>query len=242
MQESRANFGYRWWPEGKVINWGPRFNYSRIYDYNGVQTDEDINLNVQAQFTRNMNINFGLTGGMERYGGIDFDRRRVSVGGGVNTSRRFSFGGFMNVGKQIRYIADPYLGDGLNGALFITLRPVSRLQSQIEINTSRFVDPRVDHEVFNVKIFRALTTYQFTERLLARNITEVNTFDGTLALNLLATYRVNSGTVFYAGYDDRYRHADRFDTITYPALAFPGEAYRRTNRAFFMKLQYLFRY
>ena len=242
MQESRGNFGYRWWPGGKVINWGPRFNYSRIYDYNGVQTDEDINLNVQAQFTRNMNINFGLTGGMERYGGIDFDRRRVSVGGGVNTSRRFSFGGFMNVGKQIRYIADPYLGDGLNGALFITLRPVSRLQSQIEINTSRFVDPRVDQEVFNVKIFRALTTYQFTERLLARNITEVNTFDGTLALNLLATYRVNSGTVFYAGYDDRYRQEDRFDTVTYPALVFPGQNYRRTNRAFFMKLQYLFRY
>ena len=89
---------------------------------------------------------------------------------------------------------------------------------------------------------RALTTYQFTERLLARNITEVNTFDGTLALNVLATYRVNSGTVFYAGYDDRYRHADKFDLVTYPALAFPGQAYQRTNRAFFMKLQYLFRY
>ena len=205
-----------------MINWGPRFNYSRIYDYNGVLTDEDINLNVQAQFTRNMNINASVTGGMERYGGIDFDRRRFSLGGGVNTSRRFSFGGFMNIGKQIRYIEAPYLGNGLNGALFITLRPVSRLQSQIEINTSRFVDPRIDREVFNVKILRALTTYQFTDRLVMRNITEVNSFDGTLALNLLGTYRVNSGTVFFAGYDDRYRHADKFDSLTYPALVFPG--------------------
>ncbi len=242
MQESRGNFGYRWWPESWVINWGPRFNYSRIYDYNGVLTDEDINLNVQAQFTRNMNINASVTGGMERYGGIDFDRRRFSLGGGVNTSRRFSFGGFMNIGKQIRYIEAPYLGNGLNGALFITLRPLSRLQSQIEINTSRFVDPRIDREVFNVKILRALTTYQFTERLLMRNITEVNSFDGTLALNLLGTYRVNSGTVFFAGYDDRYRHADKFDSLTYPALVFPGRDYQRTNRAFFVKLQYLFRY
>ena len=89
-----------------MINWGPRFNYSRIYDYNGVLTDEDINLNVQAQFTRNMNINGSVTGGMERYGGIDFDRRRFSLGGGINTSRRISFGGFMNIGKQIRYIED----------------------------------------------------------------------------------------------------------------------------------------
>jgi len=225
-----------------VINWGPRFNYSRIYDYSGVLTDEDINLNLQAQFTRNMNINASLTGGMERYGGIDFDRRRFSLGGGVNTSRRFSFGGFMNIGKQIRYIEAPYLGDGVNGALFITLRPVSRLQSQIDINLSRFVDPRIDREVFNVKILRALTTYQFTDRFVMRNITEVNSFDGTLALNLLGTYRVNSGTVFFAGYDDRYRHDDKFDTLTYPALVYPGSDYRRTNRAFFVKLQYLFRY
>jgi hypothetical protein len=242
MQETRGNFGYRWWPESWVINWGPRFNYSRIYDYNGILTDEDINLNVQAQFTRNMNINAGLTGGMERFGGIDFERQRVSLGGGVNTSRRFSFGGFVNIGKQIRYIETPYLGDGRNGALFITLRPVARLQSQIDINISRFVEPVFDSEVFNVKIVRALTTYQFTDRFLVRNITEVNSFDGTLALNLLGTYRVNSGTVFYAGYDDRYRHADKFDTITYPALVFPGTAYQRTNRAFFVKLQYLFRY
>ena len=119
---------------------------------------------------------------------------------------------------------------------------MSRLQSQIEINSSRFVDPRIDREVFNVKILRALTTYQFTERFVMRNITEVNSFDGTLALNLLGTYRVNSGTVFFAGYDDRYRHDDKFDTITYPALVYPGSNYRRTNRAFFMKLQYLFRY
>ena len=115
IQESRGSFGYRWWPESWVINWGPRFNYSRIYDYSGVLTDEDINLNVQAQFTRNMNINGSLTGGMERYGGIDFDRHRFSLGGGVNTSRRFSFGGFMNIGKQIRYIETPYLGDGGTG-------------------------------------------------------------------------------------------------------------------------------
>ena len=116
MQETRGNFGYRWWPESWVINWGPRFNYSRIYDYNGVQTDEDINLNVQAQFTRNMNINGSVTGGMERYGGIDFERQRFSLGGGVGTSRRISFGGFVNVGKQIRYTETPYLGDGRNAA------------------------------------------------------------------------------------------------------------------------------
>ena len=45
-----------------------------------------------------------------------------------------------------------------------------RLQSEINISTSRFVDVRSDTEVFDVKIFRTRTTYQFTNRLVVRNI------------------------------------------------------------------------
>ena len=118
----------------------------------------------------------------------------------------------------------------------ITLRPVSRLQSQISLNTSRFVDTRTNTRVFDVKVLYALTTYQFTERLLLRNILEHNTLDRTVGGNLLFTYRVNAGTVFFVGYDDRYRQDDRFDP-----LAVTSPAYRRTNRAVFTKLQYLFR-
>ena len=93
-------------------------------------------------------------------------------------------------------------------------------------------------EVFNVKIFRALSTYQFSERLLFRNIAEVNTFDKTLALNVLLTYRVNSGTAFYIGYDDRYQQREQF----HDHEIFPGTGYQQTNRAIFTKLQYLFRF
>ena len=46
-----------------------------------------------------------------------------------------------------------------------------------------------------------MTTYQLTDRLLVRNISEYNMFDRTFGLNLLLTYRVNAGTVFYIGYD-----------------------------------------
>lgn len=46
------------------------------------------------------------------------------------------------------------------------------------------------------------------ERLLLRNIGEHNTFDTTLSLNFLVTYRVNAGTVFYVGYDDHHQQVD----------------------------------
>jgi hypothetical protein len=47
---------------------------------------------------------------------------------------------------------------------------------------------------------------------------------------------VNAGTVFFLGYDDRYRQGDR---LSPPII--PGSDYRRTNRAIFTKLQYLLR-
>ena len=103
------------------------------------------------------------------------------------------------------------------------------------------LDPLDQTEVFDVKIFRASTTYQFTDRLLIRNILEHNTFSGTLGVNLLATYRVNSGTVFYIGYDDRYRQGDLIFDDDGDPLFFATDL-ERTNRAFFTKISYLFRY
>jgi hypothetical protein len=58
----------------------------------------------------------------------------------------------------------------------------------------------------------------------------------TIFQNFLVTYRVNSGTVFYVGYDDRFKQGDAIS----PTL-FPDSSYRRTNRAVFTKFQYLFR-
>ena len=134
-------------------------------------------------------------------------------------------------------MTNPFLGNGANASLFLTLRPVSRLQSQVDIITSNLTDPRDHTLVFDAKIYRALTTYQFTERLLARNISEFNSLSKTWAINLLATYRLNAGTVFFVGYDDHYQQGDQIS-----ATLFPDSTYRRTNRSFFTKLQYLFRY
>jgi hypothetical protein len=47
---------------------------------------------------------------------------------------------------------------------------------------------------------------------------------------------VNSGTVFFFGYDDRFRQGDAINPIL-----FTESDYRRTSRAIFMKLQYLYR-
>jgi len=239
METTSTNLSYRWWPANWLVNWGPRVNHRRIYDFDGVLQDSQTGLNLQARFARNIDVTASANRDMERFGGIDFWKTRYTVGGNVRTSRWVSLGGEINTGDQILFEDNAYLGSGAEYQLNMTLRPTSRLQSDVTLDTSRFVDIRsgIEEEIFDVQIWRAFTTYQFTSRLLLRNIMEYNSFDKRLLANILGTYRVNAGTVFFVGYDARYDQGNRFNE-----QLFPSSRLLRTNHAIFMKLQYLFRF
>ena len=252
QRETEARLDYLWWPQSWVISWGPEFRYGRNYNFDGVLADENLRAGVSANFAKNVRYSFDLDQDMERFYGIDFEKRRYRMFGNVSTSRVFSFGTGFDWGDEIYFDgANPFLGRESGFRTFINFRPVSRFATNINITTSRFMDPlglfaagindgerSEDGEIFNVNIFRALNTYQVTDRLALRNITEFNTYRGTVGLNLLATYRVNSGTAFYVGYDDHYRQYELFDDQVNAI----DRGYLHTNRAVFTKIQYLFRY
>ncbi len=252
IKAGTGNVGYRWWPESWLINWGPSFNYTRNWNFENDLEDEMANAGVNFSFAKNIRVNAGYSRDMERFGGINFDKEYYSLGGNVSTIRELSIGGFFSYGDQVRYdLANPansFLGTGGRGGVFMSLRPFSRLQSQVNISTSNLIDPFSDTEIFDVKIYRALTTFQFTDRLLLRNILEYNTFQRTMGANVLFTYRINSGTVFFIGYDDRYQQGDLIFDSANSQYAYLGNPVfyttdlMRTNRAFFTKISYLFRY
>ncbi len=251
MRRYDGSAGYQWWPESWVISWGPEVRYGQNYNFDNVLEDENASVGLSANFVKNIRYGFTANQDMERYEGLNFDKSRYSMFGNVNT-KLISFGGGFDWGDQIYFdAANPFLGRETSARLFMFFRPVSRLQSQIRVTTSRFTDPNgffipdvnegeraEDGVIFNVNIFRALSTYQFTDRLLFRNITEFDTYDQTLGLNFLFTYRVNSGTAFYIGYDDHYRQREQFED----QVNITGTGYQQTNRAIFTKIQYLFRY
>ena len=240
-RQARASVSYRWYPESWLINWGPRASYDRNYDFAGILQDEGRNIGLNASFAKNINVSVSARRDMERFGGINFLKNRYSAGGGVNTSRRIGIGGFFNWGDEINFSDIPFLGSGSSANIFLNLRPVSRFQANLTLSTSRLVDPATMQDVFDVKIYRAFSTYQFTDRLLFRNIMEFNTFAHTLGANMLLTYRVNSGTVFFIGYDDRYRQGTLILDDNDDPLFFTTD-FERTNRAFFTKMSYLFRF
>jgi hypothetical protein len=237
QRQSLANVSYRWWPGHAVVNWTPRLSHSRNYQFNGVLQEELNGGTVNVLFARNITVDAGLNRDMERYRELDFWKTRYSLATAINASRRVTVAASLIRGDQIRFVVNPFLGVATAWTLGVTAKPVSRFQSDFALSTTRFIDARTGHQEFDIKIARLQTTYQFTQRLLIRNITEHNTFDRTAGVNVLVTYRVNAGTVFYAGYDDRYREGDTIDPVL-----FSQPDYKRTNRAVFAKLQYLFRH
>ena len=241
-----GNISYSWWPETWLINWGPEARYMRDYAFDGSLQDEVADVGLNFNFAGNFGFNGNARREMERYAGINFFKTNYRMFGRYSTTH-YGIGLGLNRGEEIFFDeTNPYLGHQSSLFSFITLRPFPRLQSDVNINTRQFTDIYGGGgKVFDVKIFRALSTYQFTERFLLRNISEYNTLDKTLALNLLLTYRVNAGTVFYVGYDDHYQQADLIERDrdgdgVDDRLYFTTDR-RRTNRALFLKLQYLFR-
>ena len=232
-----ADVQYDWRPESWVISWGPGFRYTRNVDHAGVLQDEDFRGDLNLRFARNVFFRADGRREMERFNGVDFHKTRFSVRNGIRSSRRFSIFYGVDWGDQIRFVDAPFLGRMFDYNVNVTLLPTSRLNAQFQVASARFTDARTGALEFDVKLLRAFTTYQFSDRLLLRNILEHDTGNGKVGINLLVTYRVNAGTVFYAGFDDRlqqgiYLDRDQFDS----------RHLQRHRRAFFTKLQYLFRY
>ena len=237
----RDNFGsvsYRWYPETWIVNWGPRVGYSRAYDYAGVQQDDGREFNVSAQFARNINIGGGFSREMEHFEGIDFDKSRYSFNANINASRLISVNVFLNGGDGLYYNSEPaLLGKERQMNINFNIRPISRLSSTLMINTNHLESPALKQTLVNVKIYRSVTSFQFSNRLTARTIIERNSESKKLGFNILGAYRINSGTAFFVGYDDHYKNANKINSTL-----FSTSELRRTNRAIFTKLQYLFRF
>jgi len=236
LQQTSGTVSYRWWPESNLMTWGPSVTYLRLYDHGGVLQDEQLQGMASFSFRNNMAITGMVNRDLERYGQIDF--RKTGYGFfGVISARILSIYGGYNWGDGILYADDPYLGRSTIGNVNFRFQPTSRLRTEFNMVSSDFVNPLDGVGIFRVKIFRTRSTYQFTDRLLVRHIAEHNTQSVTVGNNVLFTYRINAGTVLFLGYDDRFQRGTRIDS-----LLFPFTGLQRTNRAFFGKLSYLFRY
>lgn len=235
MVETQGDVSYRFWPQGIVIGWGPGVEYLRNYDYAGILQDESASLDVNINFARNISARAELERTMERFRGVDFFMTKGSAQLDLDYSRNFSAEVEGEWGDGLRYSGSPFVGRIFEGGVEITLRPSPRLETGLSLEVSRLTDPRTDLKVVDQNIYRTRTTYQFSDRLFLRSILEYDTGLDRFGNNLLLTYRINSGTVAFAGYDDR------FERSSFLAQPIGVDRVQRANRSVFLKIAYLFR-
>ena len=241
--------GYTFYPQDSiVVNWRPSFNFSRVYNHQAELTDEDIRAGIDFDFKGQFSINVDLSKSFELYEDTTFSFRSISLRGGANPSKWFSFFSHFTIGEGINYNS-LRLARRTTAGGHLTLKPISQLVFDFSTSRQDFNTREEGGEIFTAQTFRLKTVYQFNPRFFIRYIfqyrfvnrnpleffyedededeEEVIPWEERFASCFLVSYKINPQTVFFFGYNDFFFN--------------PLEKFYHTGRTFFVKLSYNFR-
>lgn len=257
--EQYAN--YRWRPDSnQIVSLGPSgyalFNWNRKGELQDWYADAGFGIQLKRQTFLDMD----RAESYELYEGQGFRTQQTTVSivsdpiEWVGFSASYSSGTSINYGPPTGLL--PYKASGRGGNFTITFRPTSRasfyqsyLYRQLATRSDVIAVTAAGTSIFNNHILRTKVNYQFTRKLSLRFILDYDAVLPNMSLialehekritpDLLLTYLVNPGTAIYVGYTDRYENLllapgnfTRFGAPTTP-----------TDRQFFVKVSYLFRY
>jgi hypothetical protein len=256
---------YRWFPKGKrLLSFGPSGGFSAIWDHRNQLQDWDGGAEFDIEFPSSTQFEVGFDRFYERYEGLSFHRSVLRGYASTSWLKWLSLEGSFKTGTAINYYpADgiaPFLGDGSQGSLGLTLRPSSRLRLDETYIYNR-LQTRPDApvpagaagaDIFNQHLARSKANYQFTRALSLRAIVDYNavlpdsslvalTNDKRITADVLLTYLLNPGTALYVGYTDRYANVG-LDPTSPPELRPIGPPTTSVGRQIFVKMSYLLRY
>jgi hypothetical protein len=143
----------------------------------------------------------------------------------------------------------PFLADATTASTGFTLRSKRRFRFE-QSSVYYRLGMRQDSSLFDNYILRTKLNYQFTRALSLRGILDYKSVlanprvvasgsSKQVAGDVLATYLVNPGTAIYVGYSSRYDNLALIPGLGYLRSGAPALL---TQRQFFLKLSYLFRY
>ncbi len=144
-----------------------------------------------------------------------------------------SFSLTANFGRYIYRDDDPKLGHGHRLSFSMDLKPTEKFICSFSFDRSRLSDVVGNELFYDGYILRNVSTYQFNKEMYARLISEYNSFDKSVAVFPLFSYKLNPFTIFYVGSTYNMTNFEvnpGFDNRT---------RFLQTERQYFIKLQYL---
>ena len=146
---------------------------------------------------------------------------------------------FVAYGRSLYYDAiDPFLGNSVVANASALFQIGGRFSQDIEYSHNAFDRLTTGERVYTVNLVNTRTTYQFSKELAVRWIARFDSQRRRVLTDLLGSYDLRPGTVFYVGYGSLYQKRAFRD-----AQWVEGEGdYLTTNQGLFVKASYLFRF
>ncbi len=146
---------------------------------------------------------------------------------------------FVAYGRSLYYDAiDPFLGNSLAARASALFQIGGRFSQDVEFSHNAFDRFTTGERVYTVNLLNTRTTYQFSKELAVRWIARFDSQRRRVLTDLLGSYDLRPGTVFYVGYGSLYQKRAFRD-----AQWVEGEGdYLTTNQGLFVKASYLFRF
>ncbi|HEY3103583.1 MAG TPA: DUF5916 domain-containing protein, partial [Pyrinomonadaceae bacterium] len=257
--EQYAN--YRWRPESRrVVSFGPAGYFLLNWDRQGRLQDWYADAGFGVQMKRQTFIDLDHAQAYELFEGQGFRTHQTNVSFVSDPLEWFGFSASYGSGSTVNYSPavglSPFEAESRGGNVSIILRPTARasfyqsyIYRRLATSNNSLAFAGTGTSIFNNHLLRSKINYQFTRKLSLRFIldydavlpnTSLITLENTKRLtpDILLTYLVNPGTALYVGYTDRYENL----LLSPGSFARAGSPTRPTDRQFFVKMSYLFRY
>ncbi len=207
--------------------------YDRIYDLY-----ETMNMIDGALILpKSARILTGYRYSTEIFLGQRFNTNRFRLIAGGQPTNKFSIDLIYYYGNKIRYIAEPYQGKGNDAQASLRFLPTDKLHLDLSLIYSDFYRSTDSKKIFDYLISRGRLTYQVNKYLFFRGILEYNSFHKSFLTDLLASFTYIPGTVVHVGYGSFFEKI-KWENGDY----YPSDRYLETQRGFFFKASYLWRF
>ena len=206
------------------------------YDFSGQFQERYIFVRLSNSFAGQNSLNLSyLPVNDERFRGQLFRNiYRGTISFNSNTWDAFSFGGSLEIGRDINRTANPVLGTGYSISGNVTIKPTPRFRLTFNYNYSTLSELDGSETFYSGDIYRLNARYHFTSKWYTRLISEYDSFNDEIQLYPLVSYKANPFTKFYIG-------VTSYVTEFNQSGAGGFRDYKETSRQFFVKFQYLIR-
>ncbi len=179
-------------------------NAGQMYTYFGnTLSDQWVSGNVHLRFTEFNQMNITYRNSMERYGGIDFHKKSITLDLNFSLIGWLPFGAYFQTGDSIYYDEDnPYLGYSNTYAVYLTFKPSRRLQYSLDFTKQTFWEEWGGEQVYDINVVRNRLTYQISRTLSLRGILDYDHSDRAVYGSFLVSWVLKPGTVFFFGVDN----------------------------------------